>query len=73
VETETGRQPKARVRIRGPEGARECTSSGSGPVDSVYRAAGTASGIRPNLLRYEIQAVTEGTDAMGQVSVQIEA
>ncbi len=69
---ETGKQPSARIRIcRGSE-ILEAEARGDGPVDAAYKAIARAAGISPAILRYEIQAVTEGTDALGKVTVQMD-
>jgi len=45
---------------------------GDGPVDAVCRAISTVTGSSAKLARYEIRAVTSGTEAMGEVTVQLE-
>jgi 2-isopropylmalate synthase len=59
-----------RVRVRGElcEGA----AIGDGPVDAVCRAISQVTQSSAVLARYEIRAVTSGTEAMGEVTVQLE-
>lgn len=64
--------PTATVRIRGPEGVREGAAIGDGPVDAVCRAISQVTNTSARLARYEIRAVTSGTEAMGEVTVQLE-
>ena len=46
-------------------------SSGDGPVDSVFAAINVATGIDASLREFRIDAVTEGQDALGEVSVVV--
>jgi 2-isopropylmalate synthase len=41
-------------------------------VDALCRAISQVTGTSAKLQRYEIRAVTSGTEAMGEVSVQLE-
>ena len=45
---------------------------GTGPVDATYKAIDTIVGISNRLLEFDIHAITEGIDAMGQVTVRVE-
>ena len=68
------RAPAARAR-RG-DAAGRCLASGSfhgdGPIDAVFQAINAATGIAPTLSDFTIGAVTEGQDALGEVSVVLE-
>jgi 2-isopropylmalate synthase len=62
------------VRLIGPEGKEmTTTSTGTGPVDASYRAINDMVGVPNRLLEYAVNAVTEGIDAQGEVTVHIEA
>ncbi len=66
--------PTATVRIRGPEGQIYCDADhGAGPVDAVYRAINRVIGEPNELIEFSIQAVTEGIDAVGRVTIRIQA
>jgi len=65
--------PTATVRLRVQDQLKECAAIGDGPVDAVYKAISAAIGTSAKLTRYEIRAVTSGTEAMGEVIVQLEA
>ncbi len=66
--------PTATVRIRGPEGEIFCDADhGAGPVDAVYRAINRVIGEPNELIEFSIQAVTEGINAVGRVTIRIEA
>ena len=65
--------PTATVRLRGPDGSVTTDSAqGTGPVDAVYQAINRVVG-RPNeLIEFSINAITEGVDAVGQVTVRVQ-
>jgi 2-isopropylmalate synthase len=66
--------PTATVRVRGPKGQVFCDADhGTGPVDAVYRAINRVIGEPNELIEFSIQAVTEGIDAVGRVTIRIEA
>ena len=66
--------PTATVRIRGPNGELFCDADhGTGPVDAVYRAINRVIGEQNELIEFSVQAVTEGIDAVGRVTIRIQA
>jgi 2-isopropylmalate synthase len=66
--------PTATVRIRGPDGHVSCDADhGTGPVDAICRAINRVVGERNELIEFSIQAVTEGIDAVGRVTIRIQA
>ncbi len=66
--------PTATVRIKGPDGTVVCDADhGTGPVDAVYRAINRVIGEPNELIEYSVQAVTEGIDAVGRVTIRIQA
>jgi 2-isopropylmalate synthase len=73
VEASSRRPPHATVSVRSPEGEDlEGSFTGDGPVDAIFRAINTASGIDARLREFRVEAVTAGEDALGEVSVVIE-
>jgi 2-isopropylmalate synthase len=46
-------------------------SSGDGPVDACYKAIEAATKCKAKLLEYGIQSVTQGKDALGEVTVKV--
>jgi len=65
--------PTATVRIRGPNGQIFCDADhGAGPVDAMYRAINRVIGEPNELIEFSIQAVTEGIDAVGRVTIRIQ-
>lgn len=66
--------PTATVRIRGPNGEVYCDADhGTGPVDAVYRAINRVIKEPNELIEFSVQAVTEGIDAVGRVTIRIQA
>ena len=70
----TGSIPTATVRIIGPDGTVYCDANhGTGPVDAVYRAINRVV-LEPNeLTEFSVQSVTEGIDAVGRVTIRVQA
>jgi 2-isopropylmalate synthase len=53
-------------------GRRSGSSSGDGPIDAIFRAINNATGVSASLREFRVNAVTEGQDALGEVSVVVE-
>ena len=64
--------PTATVRLRVKGEVKEGASIGDGPVDATCKAISAVTETSAELKRYEIRAVTSGTQAMGEVTVQLE-
>ncbi len=66
--------PTATVRIKGPDGEVHCDADhGTGPVDAIYRAINRVIGEPNELIEFSIEAITEGIDAVGRVTIRIQA
>jgi 2-isopropylmalate synthase len=65
--------PTATVRLTGPEGQHIHEAVGTGPVDATYKAIDAIVQAPNSLLEFAIHAVTEGIDAIGEVTVRLEA
>jgi 2-isopropylmalate synthase len=73
VEASSLRPPHARVSITLPDGSSAAGSfMGDGPIDAVFQAINAASGMGAKLSEFTIGAVTEGQDALGEVSIVVE-
>ncbi len=73
AEASSARPPHARVTVTLPDGSSSGGSfTGDGPIDAVFQAINVATGIAPILSDFTIGAVTEGQDALGEVSVVLE-
>lgn len=69
----TSALPVAAVCLEGPDGeAVWATSRGNGPVDAAFKAIDQIVGLPNELLEYSVQAMTEGVDALGKVTVRIQ-
>ena len=66
-----GKQPEAEVKVYHTRTREWLTAraTGDGPVDAVYRAIDHAVGSAHNLESYSIRSVSEGADALGEVTV----
>ncbi len=66
--------PTATVRLKGPDGKVHLQASmGSGPVDATYKAIRAIINVPNKLLEFNVHAITEGIDALGEVTVRIQA
>jgi len=66
--------PTATVRLRGPDGKIHTHASiGTGPVDATYKAIDSVVKVPNILLEFNIHAITEGIDALGEVTVRVQS
>jgi 2-isopropylmalate synthase len=73
VEASSRRPPHAKVSVALPDGSTAQGSfTGDGPIDAVFQAIDAATGVGAKLSDFTIGAVTEGQDALGEVSVVVE-
>jgi 2-isopropylmalate synthase len=74
VEASSRREPRARVAVKLPSGEEAVgESGGDGPVDAIFHAIQGAVGTECELRQYTVSAVTEGEDALGEVTVMLRA
>jgi 2-isopropylmalate synthase len=74
VEASSRREPLAKVAVRMPDGSEAVgESGGDGPVDAIFGAVRAATGIDSELRSYTVSAVTEGEDALGEVTATVRA
>jgi len=65
-------QPTATVKLITPDGAELMDAAiGAGPVDAVYRAINRLVTIPNELIEFSVKSVTEGIDAMGEVTIRL--
>ena len=73
VDASSLRPPHAKVSVTLPDGGTASGSfTGDGPIDATFQAINVATGMAPKLSEFTIGAVTEGQDALGEVSVVVE-
>ncbi|MFC2015508.1 2-isopropylmalate synthase [Chloroflexota bacterium] len=66
-------EPVAAVALRGPDDETVwATSRGNGPVDAAFQAIDSIVNTPNELLEFSVQAMTEGVDALGKVTVRIQ-
>lgn len=66
--------PTATVKLRGPEGEQYTHASvGTGPVHAAYKTIDAIIGVPNTLVEFNVNAVTEGIDALGEVTVRLQA
>jgi len=66
--------PTATVRLIGPNNEAHVEAAiGTGPVDAVYKAIDQIVEAPNTLLEFSIRAITEGIDALGEVTVRVKA
>ena len=64
--------PTATVRLIGPDGETYVRAAiGTGPVDAAYKAVDAIVQVESTLVDFVIHAITEGIDALGEVTVRI--
>ncbi len=66
--------PTATVRLCGPDGELHVQAAiGTGPIDATYKAINEVIQAPNTLLEYSVHAITEGIDALGEVTVRVKA
>jgi len=68
----THQEPQATVRLRRGEEVIERSATGDGLIDAAMGAIQLAAGVEGRLVSFHVSSVTGGTDALGDVVVQIE-
>jgi len=63
--------PTATVQVNIDGEENKHAEFGDGPVDAAFRAIRAITGSNSQLLRFEVSAITSGTDAQGEVSVRL--
>ncbi len=64
--------PTATLKLRGPDGQIHIEAGiGTGPIDAAYQAIDKIVQVPSVLLEYRVEAITEGIDALGEVTVRI--
>ncbi|MEN2986105.1 MAG: 2-isopropylmalate synthase [Thermodesulfovibrionaceae bacterium] len=72
VSSGINRTPTATVTMKVNGEQKKITMQGDGPVDAVYKAITELTGSQAELNKFEIKAITGGTDALGEVTIILE-
>lgn len=72
VTSRTGETPVAKISVEVDGVERQASASGSGPVDAAFRALEEIAHSGASLQLYSVNAITEGTDSQGEVTVRLE-
>lgn len=72
VHSAIGETPNAQVVVNVDGAEQRVTAEGSGPVDAAFKAIESIANSGANLLLYSVNAITEGTDSQGEVTVRLE-
>ena len=64
-------KPSATVSLRVDGESRKATALGIGPVDAVFKAIAELTDTKSELVRFQVNAITGGMDALGEVSVTV--
>jgi len=68
----TDTPPRATVRLSRGEETAEADGTGDGMIDAACNAVAKAVGADATLISFQVSAVTSGSDAVGDVAVQVE-
>ena len=63
--------PTATVQLRNAESVIKNAASGDGPIDAIYTAINELIEEDPELIDYSIRSVSQGKDALGEVTVKL--
>jgi len=68
--TET--KPSATIEMEIDGKRVKSAGNGNGPVDAIYKTIANLTKTKSKLLRFQVNAITGGTEALGEVSVHLE-
>ena len=70
--SKTGQTPHAKLELMLNSKAISAEAPGSGPVDATFKAIEVIAKSNANLQLYSVNAITQGTDSQGEVTVRLE-
>ncbi|WP_255988485.1 2-isopropylmalate synthase [Chitinolyticbacter albus] len=71
VVSETGEVPSAALVMVDDGAERQAHAEGDGPVDATFKAIESVVNSGAELLLYSVNAITQGTDSQGEVTVRL--
>jgi 2-isopropylmalate synthase len=66
-----GEKPEAKITLRHGRKSLAVAGTGDGAVDAVLKTIDRITGLKGHLVDYQVRAVTEGKDAVGEVSLNV--
>ncbi|MFB8831073.1 2-isopropylmalate synthase [Azotobacter sp. CWF10] len=72
VVSKSGAVPRAHLLLSVAGHEQEATAEGAGPVDAIFKAIESLAASQATLQLYSVNAITEGTDSQGEVTVRLE-
>ena len=72
VLSKSGQLPNAKICIRYKDQEHSSEAEGDGAVDAIFNAIEKLVNSETNLQLYSVNAVTQGTDSQGEVTVRLE-
>jgi 2-isopropylmalate synthase len=66
-----GEKPAAKISLRHGRKSLSIAGTGDGAVDAVLKTIDRITGLKGHLVDYQVRAVTEGKDAVGEVSLNV--
>ncbi len=72
IHTKTNEKASAEITVIKDGQKIKLQSYGNGPVDAIFEAINKITDCDASLLLYSVNAITEGTDAMGEVMVRLQ-
>ena len=72
VSTGSDTVPTATVRLQRNEELLQDAACGDGPVDAALKTIDRICGVQGRLLDFSLQSITQGKDALGEVSLRVE-
>lgn len=72
VNSRTGEIPVAKLVVSASGEEHQLEASGSGPVDATFNAIETLAKSGANLQLFSVNAITQGADSQGEVTVRLE-
>ena len=72
VVSKTGQSPHAKIGVRYKDREHSSEASGDGAVDAIFNAIEKLVNSETHLQLYSVNAVTQGTDSQGEVTVRLE-
>lgn len=72
VLSKSGQLPSAKIRIRYNGSEHDSQAQGDGAVDAIFNAIEKLINSETHLQLYSVNAVTQGTDSQGEVTVRLE-